>query len=515
VSVVTPTPSRVEVVLVVTLALAGSALGSLAIGQDVNVDLLNYHFYNGYAFLAGRLERDIAPAGIVSYFNPLLDAVHYAGMRHLPPKVFGALLGAFQGLNLALVWAIARRTLGRDGLWLAPVAAVLAGLGQNAISLLGTTFADTTVSVPMLAALFLMLEPESRSRPRVFVASLVGGAAVGLKPTIGAAHVGLAALALQTAWRERRVRLVLAFGGGTLVGWGLTNGWWALAMWRRFANPFFPLLNNFFHSPFGPPGFRLDPRWGVREPLDWLRPPIDAALGFSGRLQEVQFRDPRLLLAFLALLVWLVVSLLRARSGVTPRLPGRGLVPFWLVTYATWLGAFHYYRYGAVLELLAPVVAFVLLQDVWPGRLRVAAGLVAIGLLLSTDVNEWGRRDWRSFWFNPRIPALGLRSGQVVFLRDVMLSFAIPFLPADSSFVGVGAAMGPATKEAIQTRVRNHSGSFLMLGLPPSLSDTKVRAFGLALDGPCELAHFAAPQRVLLCPLARVDAGREQGPTVK
>lgn len=510
-SVGTPAPSRAEIIVVTALALAGSAVGSLVLGPDANVDLLHYHFYNGYALLAGRLDQDIAPAGVVSYFNPLLDAVHYAGMRHLPPKLFAALLGAFQGLNLALVWAIARRTLGRDGLWLAPLAAILAGLGQNAVSLLGTTFADTTVLVPILAALLLMLVPESRHGLRVLVASLIGGAAVGLKPTVGAAHVGLAALALQEAWRRRRARLVLTFGGGTLAGWVLSNGWWALAMWRRFANPLFPLFNNVFHSPYGPPTFRLDPRWGVRQPLDWLRPPVDAALGFSERLQEVHFRDPRLLLPFLALLVWLVVSLQRVRAGVTPRVPGRGLVPFWLVTYATWLGAFHYYRYGAVLELLAPVVALVLLQDVFPGRLRVMAGLVAIGLLLSTSVNGWGRQSWRPSWFNPRVPALGQRPAQVAILRDVMLSFAIPFFPPDSSFIGFASLPGPAVQQAIRARVRSHPGPFLMLGWPPSLDDTKVRALGLKVDGPCEMARFGASRRLLLCPLARVDAGSRQG----
>jgi hypothetical protein len=499
-------PSRVEILAVTMLALAGSAAGSLVLGQDANVDLLHYHFYNGYALLAERLDKDIAPAGIVSYFNPLLDAVHYAGMRHLPPKLFAALLGAFQGLNLVLVWAIARRTLGQDGPWLAPLAAVLAGLGQDAVSLLGTTFADTTVSVPVLAALLLLLGKKSHSGRFVFAAAFIGGAAVGLKPTVGAAQVGLAALVLQSALRQRRVRPMLVFAVGTLAGWAATNGWWALAMWRRFGNPFFPLFNNLLHSRFAPEIFRLDPRWGARTPLDWLRPPVDAALGFGDRLQEVPFRDPRLLLPILALLVWLVVCLLRARTGPTPGLPGLGLVSFWLVTYATWLTAFYYYRYGAVLELLAPVVAFVLLQDALPSRLRVVAGLVAIGVLFSTNVNQWGREPWRHSWFNPRIPAVGRRPEQLVIVRDVMLSFAIPFFPADSSFVGLALRTGPATREMIRARVGSHSGPFLMLGLPPSTDDMKARAVGLEVDGPCETARFGGSHRLLLCPLVRIGA---------
>jgi hypothetical protein len=507
VSADTPAISSAETVTVAALALGGSALVSLALDRDFNGDLLHYHFYNGYAFLAGRLNRDIAPAGIVSYFNPLLDAGHYAGIRFLRPRVFGGILGAFQGVNLLLVWALARRTLGRAGLWLAPLAAVLAALGQNALSLLGTTFADTTVSVPVLGAVLLLAGASPLASSRVLAASFLGGAAVGLKPTAGAAEVGLAGLVLQGAWRERRGGPLLAFVGGTLSGWAVTDGWWALAMWRRFGNPFYPLFNNVFRSPFSSSLFRLDPRWGVREPLDWLRPPIDAALGFHQRLQEAPFRDARLLLPFIALLLWLAASLPRARSGAGLRVPGHGLVQFWLLTYATWLGAFHYYRYGAVLEFLAPVVAFLLLQDACPRWVNAAAGLVSLALLLSTSVGQWGRRPWDDPWLRPRIPPLGRQPGQVVFLRDGLSSYTIPFFPPDSRFVGLPWARGPAAEQAIQSLVHRHGGPFLMLVRWPGEDDAGVRVFGLRRAGPCERARFGSGERFTLCPLARADSG--------
>ena len=504
-----PAPTRVETGTAAAIALLASALGSLTLRQDRSVDLFHYHIYNGYALLAGRLDRDIAPAGVVTYFNPLLDAAYYAGIRHLPPRVFGALLGALQGLNVFLVWAVARRTLGRPGWWLAPLAALLAGLGQDAVSLLGTTLGDNTVSILALAALLLTLGADSPGVARALAAGLVGGAAVGLKPTTAAPHLGLAALVIWTACRRRRARPPIAFALGTLAGWGVTNGWWAVAVCRRFGNPLYPLFNNLFNSPFSPPVFRLDPRWGVREPLDWLRPPVDAALGFHSRLQEAPFRDARLLLVFLALLVWLVASWRNARSGPASPLPG--LVLYWLVTYVTWLGAFHYYRYGAVLEFLAPAVAFLLLKEAWSRSLPVAAPLVAAALLLSTSVSQWGRMPW-SFWFNPRLPPLAQRPDQLVFLRDPVLSFAAPFFPPDSAFVGVAFELGPATVEAIRARVETHGGPFLLLQDPGSYDDTRVRRFGLAIDGPCEQVQLGRGHRLLLCPLGRLRERDAPGP---
>jgi hypothetical protein len=75
------------------VALLGGLL-SLLLGQDANWDLRNYHLYNGYAALHGRLGVDLAPAQLQSYFNPLLDVLHYALMSGLPAPLAGFALGA-------------------------------------------------------------------------------------------------------------------------------------------------------------------------------------------------------------------------------------------------------------------------------------------------------------------------------------------------------------------------------------------------------------------------------------
>jgi hypothetical protein len=46
--------------------------------KNINLwDFENYHFYNAYAFLNNRLDYDIAPAQLQTYFNPLLDTFNY------------------------------------------------------------------------------------------------------------------------------------------------------------------------------------------------------------------------------------------------------------------------------------------------------------------------------------------------------------------------------------------------------------------------------------------------------
>ena len=135
--------------LVIALLIVGSGVGSLLLGQDANTDLHRYRFYIGYAFVHGRLDTDLVPAALGTFLNPTLDAFHYLGMAHLPPRLFGFLLGALQGLNPALVFLLARRLLDRGpgSGTLAVLVGVLAATGPTAHSLLGTTMGDTTASI--------------------------------------------------------------------------------------------------------------------------------------------------------------------------------------------------------------------------------------------------------------------------------------------------------------------------------------------------------------------------------
>jgi hypothetical protein len=501
-----------ETALIVVVALGASAAVSVSLGQDLNGDLLNYHFYNGYAFLNGRFDQDLAAAGpAASYLNPLLDALHYAGMERLSPKAFAALLGALQGLNALLIWAIARAVLGAQGVWLAPVAALLGATGQNAISLLGTTFADNTVSIPALAAVLAMLARERHRTARLAVAGFLGGAAVGLKLTMVAPQVGLTALAVWLAVRWRRPGLIGAFALGTLVGWAVTDGWWAAAMWSRFGNPVFPFANGVFHSPFGPARNVEDPRWPARGLLGWLAPPIDGALGIPGQLQEVPLHDPRLLGVFIALVPWLVGQLRRVRAGQD--LIRNDLLVWWVPAYGAWLAVFHYYRYATVLEMLAPVLVLALLADVWPSRLRLVALAVAASLLLTTSVGSWWRTGrWSPFWFMPRIPPLGQQTDLLVLLPEESTSFMVPFFPSDAAFIGLQTPRlrGPAMTGTIAARIGAHQGplAVLLKSWTDERTEEAIRPFGLRVAGPCERVLMGRGWRYRLCPLERPDRAR-------
>ena len=101
--------ARVALLLCLAVPLGFGAL-ALALGQDANWDLRNYHWYNPYAFLTGRLHTDFAAS---TPYNPALDVPLYLGATLLSAKVFSFILGTIHGLNYVLLYLLSRAAPGR------------------------------------------------------------------------------------------------------------------------------------------------------------------------------------------------------------------------------------------------------------------------------------------------------------------------------------------------------------------------------------------------------------------
>ncbi len=324
--------ARVDATLI-ALVLILSGAGSVWLGQDLNFDLLSYHYYNGYAFVEGRLDRDIAPTGWHTYISPAMDALSYVGMVALPPRVFGFLFGALHGLNVALVYllALALLTPGkpRQVRFLAGLAALVSAVGPNAASELGTTMGNNLVSIPVLGALLALLWPlrDGRSplaagswtHARLLAAATLCGVASGLRLTAAVDHLALCLVALLFTARERSIRTFLTaasvLGVGSLLGFLAVNGLWSARLLERFGNPLFPFANQVFRSGYFEPEFLRDTRWVAREAWDYLRPPLDIALGRMERLQEIGARDARYLVLVVVAIAVVVLALARRLRG--------------------------------------------------------------------------------------------------------------------------------------------------------------------------------------------------------
>jgi len=315
--------------IVLGLIPLAAGLYVIAIGQDSNWDLRNYHFYNPFAYLTGRMGYDVAVSHVATYYNPLLHIPFYYAVTALPPKAVGFLLGLIPGFNVLFLYAIARRVidLGRpaDTAWFCLAVALVGILGQNSLAEIGTSYADNIASLPVLAAVWLIVRFRDRlAAPGLAgwtvaaAAGLLSGAVFGLKQPFAVYCVGLCAALFGLALPlRRRFLLAFVFGLAVLTGAALTGGFWMLEMWERFGNPLFPYFNEVFKSPWGAEGSYRDLRFIPKSLHVWLLFPIWFNID-PMQVGEVPFRDLRFSLIYVLLLVLLGFWLHR-RTRHAPR----------------------------------------------------------------------------------------------------------------------------------------------------------------------------------------------------
>ncbi len=468
-------------------------LSILYLGQDISWDLRNYHYYNPFAFLNGRMGHDVAVAHVATYYNPLIYIPFYWAVTWLPPRAVGFVLGFLPGLNVFPIYGIARRVVdpGRAGntAWLCLALALVGMLGAINLAEIGTSYGDNILSLPVLSALWLLVRFRQRlcaavrsGWPIAAAAGLLAGSALGLKQPFAVYCVGLclAFFALNAPFR-RRLALAFIFGLGVLAGTALTSGFWLLEMWRRFQNPLFPYFNEFFKSPWAAIGSYRDERYIPQHLAMWLLFPFWFTFD-PNQVSEVAFRDLRFPLLYILLLALPVAAVLRLRGksevGEAPsgdrdaRAMTRFLIIFMVVSFVLWMKLFAVYRYVVVCELLAPLTIYLVLGAILRSpRRQVRAALAAMVFLLVTLApGHWGRRPWTSDYFDANLPALAAQPNSIVLVTGHdPIGYLIPYFPPQVRFLRIqGYMTGPSevlnqTDRLMMKAVAEHQGPLLIL----------------------------------------------------
>jgi len=455
---------------------------SLALGQDDNWDLHNYHFYNPYALLNGKIGYDLAPGQWQSYFNPTLDLLYYGLVTALPAPLAGFIMGWLHGLNFVLVLALARRLLPPQAHRLGLLLALAGCLGPGFLSELGNSMGDNMTSLCVLGALLLLLRQWSqlaagRATLALVLAGLLAGAGCGLKLTNAtyALAMCLALFMLPGAFLLR-FRAAFVFGLGVLGGIAVSAGHWYWRMWQVFGNPLFPQFNDKFHAALAMPIGIGDTGWlpkGLGEHLLW--PFI-----FTVHPQRVielpmtQLIWPMVYLAFLALALRLAYAAalgrkLPAPAGTAQR-EGAFVLLFFALSYIAWLNLFGIYRYLVPIELLAPLALWLVAARLMqPGMARGVAGY---GLLLATLVvfppHNWGHGKWTRAAASAQVPAIAEPSQSMVLTvhGDPPMSWLVPFFPRELAFVALGSGFpeSPAYAERMAAMMaQRHGPVYVML----------------------------------------------------
>jgi hypothetical protein len=465
---------------------AGFIAAAIYFGLDANWDLRNYHYYVPYAFLNDRFGFDIAVSQLPTFYNPILYVPFYWLIEAAKPMATAATLAAIQGLNVPLLYLVGRKVLAGDGpgdRLAAAALAVFGVMGVGSLSEIGASFFDNVLTLIFFPALLALFGLKSRLdagkiKAAVALAALSGlliGLAVGLKLTMAIYALGLGLGVLAVGGGLGVAPLAMAFGLGVLFGVGITGGHWMWVLWQTYENPFFPYFNGIFQSSWAPLVERADTGFRPRGLTEALIYPWVFTLD-SKRVGEIAFVDARILFAYGAVLLSMILALWRRPrnwSYLMRPTESRQLMVAAAGTYLAWILVFAVYRYLVGIEMLAPLIILAALDRLpAPTIARWLALALCFAALVTVQTNQdWGRRAWPQAgpeagdYFGLKVPPLTDPSRSMVLIGGWHpAAYVIPKFPKEVRFLRVqGYFTGPEDVEnrhnsLMQGIVAEHDG---------------------------------------------------------
>ena len=430
-----------SVLLLLLLMLLGG-LYSVWLGIDVNFDLLNYHLYNPYALLNGKIGQDVFAAGVHSALNPLPDVYLYGLFSAFfnSPKWIGFFMGLPYGVLIWLVYRLARDVFSRTQ-YPKTYAAVAAFIGCSAagiMSQVGTSTNEIPLAVFHILAFWLLLRAVQQPQKTygVYMAALLSGATAGLKLTGASCCVALTAVLLVYLTRFKKpgkVFMLYALCG--ILGFLLTNGYF---MWQNFTlygNPVFPYYNTVFHSPYFDNVNVTETRFFPTTWAQWLFYPFFWAFAPGTYVSEAPVQDSRLALFLAALAGWGILIAKNKLGGVKKE-AAVSVAVYSGVGYVVWLVQFSILRYAAVLEALCGLVVVGVCAAIHKTRWGVYAALLCVG------ISMWGYQapDWHHEMFLEQAVIFDkkpkIEDNSLVFFMHLPSSYLAPLLNPKAVYIG-------------------------------------------------------------------------------
>lgn len=522
------------------LCLAFGVVLSLSRGQTNWWDILNYHIYNPWSLFHHREAKDLFAAGIQGYFDPIADIPYYLiSMVWLPdhPRLVAALASlpfgvlVYATLNMVrtifadfeLSGTLERRTLNL-------VTTIVAVSGVSTWSQAITTTNEVTVAVFVILSMTLLFsafragESGVLTLKRSIAIGALLGLAAGIKLTaaIYAPAGGLLLLAACRDWRQA-IRCGIAFFLAWLCLFLLSWGPWAWHLYERTGDPFFPMFNNLFHSPYSAQSGGRDTRFMPGNALQWLFYPLYWLDDSVQTVYPFAFRDARFAAAYLLGIASLLHAwMARKRDPLNRNAPFIALAGFWILAYGTWLVIFSMLRYAIVLEISASVVALGAVMHFLrskPGYRKAPLRLVTVVLFASSIIGfaripDMGHVDFGNRTYSADVPELG-HNPLIIFGNQPMgiLAPLIVDTNPGATFVGLFSCFADngwchrgfydyRLGRLMREKIASHRGSIYVayyanrMPAMPQLTD-----FGVQFDSVyCSTMHTNRTPDVIICP---------------
>lgn len=375
---------------------------------ELTYDLLLYHYYNGFSFLNNRLNVDIAPAAVATYYNPMLDALSYLlnNLFENNTTAYCFTAGLPFGLLMFLTFKIACLFFRLDtikGKICVPATVIIASTGVATWFQIGTCSHEIILADLILIAFYRLLKfPEKKTT--FFLSGFLLGCAAGFKLTAVIYCLSCFAVLLCSYKSLKNPKtLISLFICGGVVGYFCVNGYWAVLLWRNFDNPVFPFWNKIFNSPY-----YLDENYVDRlhlAPLKWYHfvffPFFLILHPYSSKIGALQeFTDFRFCFLFFVGFICLFKC---HQTSFTPVM--KKTIFFTLFSYIIWLSISANLRFTIPLEVTGAILLVSFFSSLKKPERFIAEALyhsliiIVFFILISTTFlsHPWGKRQQEDF----------------------------------------------------------------------------------------------------------------------
>ncbi len=442
------------------------------LGADINFDLLNYHFYNGYAFLHGTFISNSLQT-VQSYLEPFSSSFYYILISNLSPLLVNLIIASIQSLGTILIFFLSLNILNnfKHKYVLAFIIALSSTLGPDFISEIGTTCGDTlTAPLVILSCFFtvksiqkITIENKLNDKSNLVFITLSGiclGLAAGLKLTnmiyvVGMFISSLIVFLLLNIELKKKLIYISLISLSMAISFLAIYAPVGIFLYENFKNPLFPYFNGIFKSPYMLPISFRDERWIPKNLFQYFEVPFllvskKIILPYSNSWRGMELSFNSYLFAAIAVFMPFYISI-SFKKYITKNInyPKLFIVLFFIFSYIPWLLEFAYYRYIAALEMLAPLVLFIIISSFFRNKYFyiILSSIILLLCLMSYPHFNWGRvKPFPQSYFGINKQMFKEYDNSMIIVGSTPLGFVIPYLPENDRIIAYPAGI-PLTEQ--------------------------------------------------------------------
>jgi hypothetical protein len=361
---------------------------------DISWDLLNYHLSNG----VGGQSFELHPSLIQTFFNPFLDQLFVPLHTKFNWPISNLVLLLFPCLTFVIIrFAIIPKIFDSTFRFKNSIAATSV-TGTFIVSQYFTQSNDLILTPFIVMGLFLLLPGKKQSLRRVLVAAFLIGLCASLKLTFLYILIGSSiSMVIFCLTNQIPRKWCLFYISSVALFFGFTYAPWALILFQKTENPFFPFFNSIFDSQMYNPSSFENNRFGMLAHRDFfISLPFDVISG-NQKISELNFFDLRIPMFYLVIMLMTIFVMRRHLSSnlfFDSRLIPTDLkncITLVVPSFFIWGALLGIGRYLIPLEVLMVVICFsffvFLLRSSVSKNFTVA--LICTSLAFSTSYVNW------------------------------------------------------------------------------------------------------------------------------